>query len=297
MTLIKTLSVGLTAFAVASSAMAQTFFDQATTIQGKNIDLGNAGRIYKWSALSTDGNISAVGGATTSPANIDIEGNVGVWGNSANLILSNSRIQGDLYIRKGATPSLSGTGGWSGSKLQSTSYDTILGMAKAHAMTLSTNVSSLTQSTNFSSNFSLSGGSINLAGGGQFSLTATNSSPVVLKLSDFQINGGSVLTLNGTSATKFVINVNGNFGLGGGSKLELGPNVDAKNVLFNVTNALSSGTVGLSGGSQFNGLLFASNRAVGLSGGSQVFGQITGKSIALTGQSKAKKPKPPKPSP
>ena len=297
MTLLKTLSVGLTAFAVASTAIAQTFFDQATTIQGKNIDLGNAGRIYKWSALSTDGNISAVGGATTSPANIDIEGNVGVWGNSANLILSNSRIQGDLYIRKGANPSLSGTGGWSGSKFQSNTYDTVLSTAKAHAFTLSTNVSSLTQTTNFSSNFSLSGGVINLMGGGQFNLTATDSSPVVLKLSDFQINGGSVLTLNGTSATKFVINVDRNFGLGGGSNLELGPNVDAKNVLFNVTNALSSGTIGLSGGSQFNGLLFASNRTVGLSGGSQVYGQITGKAIALTGQSKAKKPKPPKPSP
>ena len=294
MTLLKTLSVGLTAFAVASTAMAQTFFEEASTIQGKNIDLGNAGRIYKWSALSTNGNVSGTTTHSSSPNNIAFADNVGVWGSTANLILTNSRIQGDAYIRRGAKPSLSGSAGWSGTNYQTSASDSILSAAASHAATLSTNISLLDGTSNYVSNFSLSGGSI-VSTNASLTISATDSNPVVLKLTDFQMSGGS-LTLHGTAASKFIINVSRNFGLGN-ALVDLGPNVNARNVVFNVTTAQSTGTVSLSGTSHLNGLLVASNRAVGLTGSSIVSGLIVGKSVALSGDAKAKKPKPPKPSP
>jgi hypothetical protein len=288
MNLLKTFSTGLATLALASTAMAQTFWDSGVTIQSKSIDLNYGGRVYKWAALSTNGNISASTTSNASPANIDFEGNVGVWGNSANLILTNSRIQGDLYIRKNGTTTLSGTGGWSGTKFQGNAYDTVLSTAASHIATLSSNINSLSQTSNFTSNFSLSGGSI-IGNNSTLSITATNSSPVVLKLTDFKLSGGS-LTLSGSSSSKFVINVTKDFLLSNSADVILTGGLKEGNVIFNVTTGQSTGTLGLSGGSTLGGILVASNRAVALSGASTVFGQVVGKSIALSGGSKIKKP-------
>jgi hypothetical protein len=59
MKLLKLVSAGVVALALTSSTMAQTFFDESITLQGKLIDLGYAGRVYKWSALTTNGKLSA----------------------------------------------------------------------------------------------------------------------------------------------------------------------------------------------------------------------------------------------
>jgi choice-of-anchor A domain-containing protein len=293
MKFLKLISAGAAAIAIASSAMAQTFFEEGITLQGKLIDLGYAGRVYKWAALTTNGRLSASTSATTSPAKIDIEGNVGIWGGS-DLILNNSSILGDVFLRKGGTKMLSGAsqilGNFYQDKAKSTTYDTILQTAASNAFTLSTNIASLTATSNYTSNFSLSSGDI-LGFDTALTITATDNNPVVLKLTDFVLSNAS-LTLSGSANSKFIINVADDFAMSNASLLTFDGAVNPKNVIFNVGDATT-----MSGASEFNGILLASNSAVSFSGGSAVYGQVIGKSITMSGGSKIKPHKPPKPSP
>lgn len=297
MKILKLFSVGAAALAMASTAMAQTFFDEGVTLQGKLIDLGYAGRVYDWAALTTNGKLVASTGSTTSPAKIDIFGNVGVWATSnsnAKLVLSNSSIQGNVFLRKGGTKTLSGASQILGSFFQdagsSTTYNNILSTAASHASTLSSNISSLTGTTNFTSSFSLSGGSV-IASDSNLTLTATGNNPVVLKLTDFVLNDSS-LTLVGSASTKFIIDIADDFVLSNGSLVTFGGALDPENVIFRIGDAAV-----MSGASEFNGILLANNSSVAFSGGSSVFGEVIGKSITMSGGSKIKPPKPPKPSP
>ncbi|MGB8169919.1 MAG: hypothetical protein WCF18_20620 [Chthoniobacteraceae bacterium] len=300
----KTLAVGLSALAVASTSMAATFFDSSITLQGKTIDLGNAGRVYKWSALSTNGNVSSV----TSIANeVNFDGNVGVWGSSSNLILTQSRIKGDLYIRQGATPVLTSGSGYSGTKFQNAGTDAILSTAAANATTLSSNIQALTATTNFSlSGFTNNTPSAltkiianNNGTGDNTALsnlvingTVNNplNNPIVLKLTDFNLsdlNGGTgtQLTLVGTAATKFIIDVSGQFGLGNSADIILSGGLLASNVIF---NARSTTGASLTGASTLSGIVVANNGAFTASGASIVSGMVVGKSIALSSSSKIK---------
>lgn len=301
----KLLSVSLSVLALASTAMAQSFFTSGITLQGKSIDLGNAGRVYRWAALSTNGNVSATTTFNTSPNNIDFEGNVGVWGSSANLIMTNSRILGSRYIRVGATPILTGSsiagGGVSGSSFQDAATNTILSTAAANVATLSANIQSLTKTTNFTlSGFTnntpsalskiIASGSgdntanINLTINGTGAANPLNQ-PIVLKLSDFVLNeaGGTQLTLVGTATTKFIIDVSGQFSLANSSDIILSGGLLASNVIF---NARATSGAGLGGGSTLKGILVANKGVASLSGASIVTGQVIGKSIALSGASK-----------
>lgn len=294
MKLLKLFTAGAAALVLTTSpALAQTFFEEGMTLQGRSIDLGYAGRVYNWAAFTTNGKLTASTSATTSPGKIDIEGNVGISGGS-DLILNNSSILGDVYLRKGGSKLLSGSsqilGNFFQDKGKSTTYDTILQRAASDALTLSANISALSATTNFSSNFSLSSGDI-LGFNSSLTIAATDSNPVVLKLTDFVLSNAS-LTLYGSANTKFIINVSDDFALSNSSLITFGGTLNPKNVIFNIGDA-----VAISGGSEVNGILLASNSTVALSGGSAVYGEVIGKSIAMSGGSKIKKPKPPKPSP
>lgn len=300
----KILTVAFSVLALASTSLAQTFFDAGITLQGKSIDLGFAGRVHKWAAFGLNGNVSGSTSFNTSPNNIDFYGNVGVWGTNSKLILTNSRIQGNLSIRQGNnTEILTGSGGWSGTKSQNAATNTILSTAAANAATLSSNIASLTKTTNFSlsgftnntpsalSKIIASGSgdntsSINLLIDG----TVNNSlnAPIVLKLTDFVLNdaGGTQLTLKGTALTKFIFDVSGAFTLANSSDIILSGGLQAGNVIFNARN--NSGA-GLGGGSTLQGILLAANGTASLSG-SEVTGQVIGKSVALSGGSKIKAP-------
>jgi hypothetical protein len=294
MKLLKLLTAGVAALVMASSAMAQTFFDDSITLQGKLIDLGYAGRVYKWSALTTNGRLSASTSATTSPAKIDIEGNVGIWGGS-DITLNNSSILGDVYLRKGGSKILSGAaqilGNFFQDKGSSFFYDNILSHAAADAASLRSNIASLTGTSNFTSSFSLSSGSVDVSNA-CLTITATDNNPVVLKLTDFSLTNAH-LTLIGSANTRFLIDVSDDFSMSLGSLVTFDGQLNPKNVIFNVAD-----TATLSGASEFNGILLASNStALSLTGGSSVFGEVIAKSITMSGGSKIKKPKPPKPSP
>lgn len=293
MKLLQLFTVGAVALASASSAIAQTFFDDSIVVQGKLIDLGYAGRVYKWAALTTDGKFTASTTATGNPAKFDVFGNVGVWGTSnanAKITLTNSSIQGNLFLRKGGTKTQSGASQITGSVFQSNSYDTILSTAASNAFTLSSNIASLAATTNFTSSFSLSGGSVN-ASGSNLTITATNNNPVILKLTDFVLND-STLTLVGNANTRFIIDVADDFSLSNGSVITFDGTLNPKNVIFRIGDATT-----MSGASEFNGILLAASSSVTLSGGSSVFGEVIGKQITMSGSSKIKPPKPPKPSP
>lgn len=293
MKLLKLVSAGVVALALTSSTMAQTFFDESITLQGKLIDLGYAGRVYKWSALTTNGKLSASTMSTTSPAKIDIEGNVGIWANSnsdAKLALSNSSILGDVFLRKGGTKSLSGASQILGNFYQGNSYNTILSTAASDALTLATNIASLTSTTNFTSNFSLSSGSI-VGSNSSLTITATDTNPVVLDITNFSLSN-STLTLIGSSTSKFILNIDNQFTMSNGSLVTFDGQLDPENVIFRVGTLTN-----MSGGSEFNGILLAANSSVSMTGGSSIYGELIGKSITMSGGSKIKKPKPPKPSP
>jgi hypothetical protein len=297
MKLLQLLTAGAVALASTSAAMAQTFFDDSITLQGKLIDLGYAGRVYKWSALTTNGKLTASTTATSCLAKIDIEGNVGVWAttnSNAQLVLSNSSIKGDVFLRKGGSKFLSGAsqiiGGFFQDTGASTTYNNILSTAASNAATLSSNISLLTGTTNFTSNFSLSSGNV-VGFNSNLTITATNNDPVVLKLTDFVLNN-STLTLIGSASSRFILDISDDFALNNGSLVTFDGQLNPKNVIFNVGDAAA-----MSGASQFNGILLASNKPAALSNGSAVYGEVIAKSIAMSGGSKIKKPKPPKPSP
>ncbi len=312
MKLPKLFLLGLAGLALASPAMAQkTFFDEGITLQGKTIDLGYAGRVYKWAAIARNGSISASTSSNTSPANIDFEGNVSI-GDGGSLVLSNSRVLGDVFIWKGngSGTNVSGSGGWSGAKHQTTSTNSIISTVQSHMNLLATNIVDLTKTTNFAlsgftNNTPSSFSTIRASGSGDntasMNLTidglANNpfNTPVVLKLTDFVLNevGGTQLTLIGSATTKFIVNVTGQFSLSNSADVILSGGLQAGNVIFNVGDM----GVGMSGASTLEGILLAKNKTIAMSGGSTVFGQVMGKSIALSGGSKVKKPKPPKPSP
>ncbi len=290
--------------ALASTSMAQTFFDAGITLQGKTIDLGFAGRVHKWAAFGLNGNVSGSTSFNTSPNNIDFYGNVGVWGNNMKLILSNSRVQGDSYIRTTSSELFTGSGGRSGVKYQNAATNTLLQTAYNDAHTLSSNIALLTKTTNFSlsgftnntpsalSKIVASGSgdntsSINLSINGMVNNPLNN--PIVLKLSSFVLNeaGGTQLTLVGTATTKFIFDVNGAFTLANSADIILSGGLIAGNVIF---NARASSGAGLGGGSTLEGILLAANGAASLSS-SEVYGSVIGKSVALSGGSKIKKPK------
>jgi hypothetical protein len=289
MKLLQLFTTGVVALTLTGSAVAQTFFEEGITLQGKLIDLGYAGRVYNWAALTANGKFSASTNAITSPAKIDIEGNVGVWGGS-DVTLNNSSILADLYLRKGGSKMLSGAaeilGNFYQDKGKSTTYDNILSHAATDAFTLANNISALTATTNFTSNFSLSSGDI-LGFNTSLTITATNSNPVVLKLTDFVLSNAS-LTLIGSATSKFVIDISDDFAMSNGSLVTFDGQLNPKNVIFNIRD-----TATMSGASEFNGILLAANKTVSLSGGSSVFGEVIGKAITMSAGSKIKKPKPP----
>ena len=266
-------------------ASASDFFDSTLTIQGKTLDLGEAGRTSDYAVFTTNGTFSA----STSVANeIDVEGNVGV--NGLGLTLSSSVIHGNATLQTGGTFNVPNASQITGTRNQGSAFNTKLNNGTSASTLFSSNAAALTATTNFTASSSISGGSV-ILNNSSLSITASDSQPVVLKLSDFVLNGGN-FTLVGTAMSKFIIDVSGNFNLSNASQINLSGGLLAGNVVFNVTGGT---TVGLSGASRLDGILLAANRTVTLTGAATINGELIGKSVALSGGSKVKKPTHPSP--
>jgi hypothetical protein len=266
----------LAAVGVASTAHGQGFFSNSYTVQGKTLDLGYAGRTYQWAIFGLNGDVSV---SDTTVGNIDVVGNIGVAG-TGNFTLSGAKVQGDVWLRSGGAYNVAAKdkGSITGTKYQGATYDAVLNHAVTDANTLSTNASSLTATNTSYTTINTTNTSFTIAGTGY----------VVLKLTDFMMSGGT-LTLQGTAATVFIIDVNRYWSLSNAAKVITSGGLLASNVLFNVEGGSTSNAV-LSGASELNAILLAKTRTVSLTGGAIVNGEIIAKSVLLSGASKVRHP-------
>jgi hypothetical protein len=118
------------------------------------------------------------------------------------------------------------------------------------------------------------------------SLSLSSSGFAVLKLTDFKLSNNATLTLQGTAASAFVINVNNTFSLASAS-FKLSGGLTWDHVIFNVRNC---GSATLTGNSQFNGILLAASRTVSLTDTATVNGVIIANTVALCANSKVTRP-------
>lgn len=104
---------------------------------------------------------------------------------------------------------------------------------------------------------------------------------ITLDLGSLALKGHSVLTLEGTATTSFVINVSKQFSLSGISRIILTGGLQWDNVVFNV---LGPGhVVSLKQSASLTGMLVANQRTVRLRGQSIVYGGVVANRVALRG--------------
>src|SRR5690242_4771051 len=127
------LLTGWIILSLTAAVLADGFFDNTDNVQGKNIDLGAAGRTHHYAIFSTNGDISA----TDTINEINIDGDVGANGNVS---LSGAILHGDLYIKTGKTLSFANKGQLTGKKFQNATTDTSLNQGASDANTLSNNI-------------------------------------------------------------------------------------------------------------------------------------------------------------
>lgn len=109
-------------------------------------------------------------------------------------------------------------------------------------------------------------------------VTITGSGATILNLRNFILNG-STLTLEGTAATSFIINVSNQFSLSNGAKVVLAGGIQLLNVTFNVPG--KNGPVVVDDESLLTGVLVAQKRTVQVSDYSTIIGHVTAKKIKL----------------
>jgi ribosome-associated protein YbcJ (S4-like RNA binding protein) len=134
-------------------------------------------------------------------------------------------------------------------------------------------------------------------GGGHTAFYSNNpfAGKYVMNLSNFVMGGGSTLTLNGASGSAFVLNISGQFNIGGASKIVLMGGLTPSDVLFNVRGSNSTFTI--NGDSIFNGTLLAYNssgaqRTLTISGHNTVVnGEVIANKVVLSSGAHVKHPK------
>jgi hypothetical protein len=174
-----------------------------------------------------------------------ITGNVAVGSNGI-LGWNGPTIHGNVYEASGVsgqnTASVSGT--------TSTNYS--LTTAISNAQTAETAAAGLTATT------TVSGGDVYINGSSQDVTVNATGAQTVLDISEMFVDNGK-LTLNGTAADVFIINITGSGGLTfeGTSSIALTGGLTAYNVLFNVETANATVDLQATSGSVFNGTILA----------------------------------------
>ncbi len=268
----------------AGALKAANFFDD--TVSGINLGNASGGGNFagtghrNWAIFSLSGGVTITD--PTLDGSFDVLGNVGIAG-AGILTMSASRIQGDIYRDSGGQTlsgganytgysSTGGNGAYLGNNVSGGVY---------HANTASTVAAGLA-TTYVQTSIALN----NLP----MSISPTGST-TVLNLQDLILSGlGAVLTLNGSSANNYVINVNRYMTLSSQASIVLAGGLGANNVLFNVKSNNPSYDVTLSGASVVNGIILAPSRNVKLTGGSVVNGEVIAKGVSLSGRSKVINP-------
>ena len=284
-----------------TNAFGGNFFN--STVDGVNLGNANGGGSHLWAVFALSGGVSITDpGGFLNPW--DVLGSVGVAG-SGNLTMSASRIQGDFYKRTGASTTTSG-----GATITGTTYssfiptDVLLSQASADATNASKAASAAANNwigvapTTIAAN----NVAVNLA------IAAVANTTYVLHLTDLILSGaGAVLTLSGNNQANvnYIVNINRYMSLSSGSKVVLTGGLQPYNVLFNVQESTYSTftyDATLSGGSKIadapyggsgtlgGGVILAPNRTVKLTGASEVKGEVIGKAVSLSGNSRVYTP-------
>src|SRR5205823_3910519 len=156
----------------------------------------------------------------------------------------NSRLQNDLYYRSNGTFTLHGNASVAGTVFNN--HDAELDDSVSEALAAS-DIAFALSPTLPDTNITLSGNQNRIIAGGP-------GDTVVLTLKNFTLKNNATLTLEGTTATTFVINVTKKFSLADASQIILSGGLRWDDVVFNVRG---QGKITLSGGAQFSGILLA----------------------------------------
>jgi len=274
---------------LASNAMGVGFFDSGGA-GGVDLATVRGGASQYWAVFGISGGVSVTDPGPFS-GNWDIRGGVGIAG-SGNLTMSSSEILGNLYIRTGGVQVYSAGATVTGSVNQnSIPTDGILSGAAADAATASAQASALPTFYNGSPLTTIAQTTpIALAA------AAAANTTYVLHLTDLILSGtNAMLTLNGNGLANvnYVINVNRYLSLANGAQIKLTGGLQVQNVLINVQSGIYSTytyDATLSGGSTVNGIILAPNRTVKLTGASTDVGEVIGKAVSLSGNSRVYNP-------
>ena len=273
--LLKPFLASILALALPSIASATDFFDSTLTLQGKTLDLGEAGRTTDYAVFVTNGTFNASNSFT---GDLGKGGNIGVNGN--NLKLNGSTVNGDPTLRTGGAFNVPAPSKITGSRFQSATFDAKLSAGTSAANTFGARAASLSATTNytssaaFSSNLTLNNSSL--------TITASDSNPVVLKLQNFSLNTGT-FTLVGTAMSKFIIDVDQSINLNS-SSIKLSGGLLAGNVVFNIVNGNANFN-----NSQASGILLATNAGASFNN-STLTGELIAQVVNLNNGSRVKKP-------
>src|SRR3954447_6591556 len=232
------------------------------------VNLGAAGRTKEWAVFSLGGGVTD----TDVTGTADIYGDVGVAGNGDINLTGNGVIHGDLYYHTPGTLKKKGASTITGSTYNGATYDTLLNQgvtdannASDQAYAFAPTQPSITKIDN--------------------TMTISGSGRVVLKISDFSLNGKDILTLQGTSPnTVFIINVSNHFDMNDQSKIVLS-GLMPSDVLFNVRNATNTTGPDLHIQKQasFQGILLATKRTVQIKDAAIARGEIIANRIDISG--------------
>lgn len=215
------------------------------------------------------------GDVDTFSGNSSVLGGVAVSGSGKLTLTNSARIQGNLSYRSNGTLSKASTATITGSIYKNSSTDDLLDLGSQVALAASSIANSLTASSGYPTTIS-----------SNTSLSLSNSGVAVLKLSDFKLSNAT-LTLTGTAASYYVIDIANNFSLSS-ANVKLSGGLTWDHVLFNVTG--KTGTTSLTGSSEFNGILLAANRNVTLSDSSKIVGSLIANTVNLSGTASVRCP-------
>jgi len=234
----------------------------------------NLGRANNFTLFALTNGVQVTGGYN---ATMDVVGNIGAAGGNVSLTTATGipynyvlGVQGDVYLKTGATFYKDSKSLLFGSVIQNSTANSLLDGAATDASNASSYAFSLASTAGYPTSINLN----------CTNKTITGSGNVVLNLTDFQIKSGT-LTLVGTANTSYIINVTKSFSLDNGDVV-LSGGLLASNVLFNVKNGVSNVT--LTNGSSLSGIVLATKSVVTVTN-SRVNGKIIGKQVVLSGKS------------
>lgn len=253
-------------------AVAQLSAHASLLSAGVNLGYADATPNNRWAVFTLNSN---PGDVNTMSSGAQIFGDAGFAGTGNSSLSGTGSIRGDVVSRSTGVMQKSSSFAITGGTYNNRDAALAQGVSDAYAASSAAFGLASTSGypTTINQNTSLT---LNDSTGGN----------VVLHLTDFVLSGSAALTLQGTAATTYIINVTNKFSLSGSSIVLLG-GVKVENVLFNVTG---TGDATLSGSSVLNGTLLAVNRTVKMAGSATIYGEVIANKVALSGTSSVRRP-------